>query len=223
MNIPSSPTPAWQDGSCLLTEECSGTGLATQVLNERERWAAETQALLAAKARSVVRLSARMPASLRLRGLADAPLARGAEVFEAACRSRGLLLQHLGPGRGPLGPWVLWSSRSDPLLLKQTAVLVEEGDSHGQLLDLDVYSHNGPVSRARLGLPARNCLVCGQPAAVCTGRAIHHPETIQAAFLALLERCSVASRNSDSGTFPNQFLFIPQDLRTDTPLAFNRP
>jgi holo-ACP synthase CitX len=159
-------------------------------LAERDRWAADTQAALASGVQTVVRLSARLPASLRTWGLADRPVGWGAAAFEAGCHRLGLSLQHLGPGRGALGPWVLWTSDNDPILLKQAALLVEENGVQGQMLDLDVYGQEGPVSRAKLGLPPRPCVVCGQSAAVCTGRSIHSPSTVQAAFLDLLEHSS---------------------------------
>jgi holo-ACP synthase CitX len=165
-----------------------------QVLAERERWSADTQAALDTGVQAVVRLSARMPASLRTRGLADRTVGWGAAAFEAECFRRGLTLQHLGPGRGALGPWVLWTSDNDTFLLKQAALLVEESGIQGQLLDLDVHGQSGPVCRALLGLPPRPCVVCGQPAAVCTGRAIHSLPIVEAAFLALIE--------SSSPTFP---------------------
>jgi holo-ACP synthase CitX len=158
-----------------------------QVLAERDCWAADTEAALASGVRTVVRLSARMPAALRIKGLADRPVSWGARTFEAECCHLGLTLQHLGPGRGVLGPWVLWTSDNDPFLLKQAALSVEESCIQGRMLDLDVYSQEGPVSRTLLGLPSRSCVVCGQTAAVCTGRSIHSQAAVQAAFLALLE------------------------------------
>jgi holo-ACP synthase / triphosphoribosyl-dephospho-CoA synthase len=163
---------------------------AQAVLAERDRWAADTQAALHSGAQAVIRLSARMPASLRARGMADRPLGQGAVAFEAECRRLGLSLLHLGPGRGALGPWVLWTSDNDPFLLKRAAMLVEEGSTQGQLLDLDVFSQEGPISRSLLGLPPRMCVVCGRQAAVCAGRAVHHPSTTEAAFLDLLEHSS---------------------------------
>jgi holo-ACP synthase CitX len=170
--------------------------LPRQLLEERELWAAQTREALAAGSQAVVRLSARMPAALRICGLADGPVGCGSAAFEAECHRLGLSLQHLGPGRGALGPWVLWSSHNDPVLLKQLALLVEEGSLLGQLLDVDVYSQNGPVSRPMLGLPPRSCVICGQPAAVCTGRSIHSMSTVESAFLALLESSATIIPNS---------------------------
>jgi len=74
--------------------------LQQSAIGERDRRAAETATLLAAGSRAVVRLSARMPATLRQRGLAAAPTERGVAVFESACRERGRGDQGDRYGRG---------------------------------------------------------------------------------------------------------------------------
>ena len=173
-----------------------------QVLMERERWAAETQAALAAGARSVVRLSARMPAALRLRGLAVSPVAWGAAAFATECGHRGFSLHHSGHAQSALGPWDLWTSYDSPRLLKQLGLLIEEGSSQGQLVDVDVYSQDGPVSRSLLGLKPRRCIVCGEAAAVCSGRSVHAPSIVHAAFLSLLECSALSLSNAAASPSP---------------------
>lgn len=197
--------------------------LPSQVLAGRDRWAAETQGALAAGSKAVVRISARMPAALRGRWLADGLVERGAAAYQAECGRQGLSLRPLGDGRGALGPWRLWASGDDPLLLKRLALLIEEGSRQGQVLDLDVYSQDGPVSRSLLGMPPRRCVVCGGPAAVCAGRSIHPTSAVEAAFLDLLKGSSISFPIAFPRPSAKQFQFFPQDLRTDTPLAFNRP
>ncbi|PKL08415.1 MAG: hypothetical protein CVV51_09075 [Spirochaetae bacterium HGW-Spirochaetae-7] len=162
--------------------------LVERALMERDRREAETEAALAAGAGAVIRLSARMPSGMRRLGLASNPVARGAAIFECACRDRGLSLRPLGSGDGPLGPWRLWASGSRPDELKRTALQVEEDSWLGSLLDLDVIGPEGPVGRAELCLPSRRCVVCGGTAAECSGRATHDPKTVEAAFGIILER-----------------------------------
>lgn len=176
---------------------------------ERDRRAAETAALLSSGARSVVRLSARMPGALREQGLSAAPVERGSLVFESACRDRGLRLYPAGAGSGPLGQWRLWTSDSAPIELKRAALVVEEGSWLGQLLDIDVMDGAGPVGRAELCLPARPCAVCGGEALACSGRAIHDGAAVNAAFVAILERSGM--------DLPA--LHPHEDLRTGAPLA----
>ncbi len=164
--------------------------LEQQALGERDRRAAETAALLSAGSRAVVRLSARMPAILRQRGLAAAPTERGAAVFESACRERGFGLAAAGEGDGVLGPWRLWTSDADPVELKRAALYIEEGSWLGQLLDLDVAGPGGLVGRSELCLPPRTCVVCGGTATACSGRAMHPAATVEAAFATLLARAT---------------------------------
>lgn len=164
--------------------------LEERALEERDRRASETAALLAAGSRAVVRLSARMPATLRQRGLAVAPTERGAAVFESVCRERGFSLAPAGEGDGVLGPWQLWTSDADPVELKRAALYVEEGSWLGQLLDLDVAGGNGPVGRSELCLPPRPCVVCGDAATACSGRAQHPASAVETAFAAILVRSS---------------------------------
>lgn len=154
-------------------------------LAERDRRAAETASLIAGGAAAVIRLSARLPAALRERGLAEAPVERGSVAFETACRERGIAIEPAGSGRGALGPWRLWVSGAEAASLKRAALAVEEGSWLGRLLDLDVASDEGPVGRAALGLPPRPCAVCDGPAAVCAGRAAHAPSELAAAFEAI--------------------------------------
>ncbi len=169
-------------------------------LAERERRVAESSALLHAGALAVVRLSARMPASLRRRGMAGAPIARGAALFESECRRRALPLKPEGSGDGALGPWLLWSSSSMPLALKTAALYVEESSWLGLLLDLDVQGSQGSVGRAELCLPPRACVICGAPAMVCSGRQAHAASSLIAAFSDILRRSGAAELGSQDGS-----------------------
>lgn len=193
--------------------------LPMQVLNERENWAMATQTALESGARAVVRLSARLPAALRAAGRANSLVGNAAKHYQAECRRLDYSLKSLDHGWGVLGPWMLWKSDDDPYLLKQLALIIEEGSSQGLLLDLDVYNQAGSVSRTLLGLPPRSCVVCGQPAAICVGRSIHSPAIVQASFLALLDANASTFLNPMPAPSTKQFHFIPPDLRTETPLA----
>jgi len=174
-------------------------GSLERALAERDRRTRETERLLASGRRSVVRLSARMPASLRERGLADEPVRNGGLAFEALCRAQGLDLRPAGSGAGALGPWRLWVSGEAALDLKRAAVSVEEASWLGRLLDLDVMTREGPVGRSSLGLAPRPCVICGTPAAVCSGRAVHPSGAVEAAFFALLRRYQGAIEQGSPG------------------------
>lgn len=52
--------------------------------------------------------------------------------------------------------------------IKRALSLLEEADSFGRLLDIDVIEKNGEkVGRGEIGLPPRACLLCGRPVAEC--------------------------------------------------------
>jgi len=79
---------------------------------------------------------------------------------------------------GPEGIYVI---DADARVLKSAAMDLEERHPIGRLWDIDVITTDGaPLSRAQMGVPARQCLLCGQPAREC-GRSRRHslPELIK--------------------------------------------
>ncbi len=91
------------------------------------------------------------------------------ELAAGAKRSRRL---PVGRGLEPLGPWAALRLPGPPARAKALCVGVEERHSWGRLLDLDVYHRDGDgalrqLGRTGLGLAARACLVCGEPAREC--------------------------------------------------------
>lgn len=67
-----------------------------------------------------------------------------------------------------------------PEELKSITVQIEETHPMGRLMDLDVLRPDGTaVSRGELGLPRRNCLLCGGDAKVCARSQAHALEDLQ--------------------------------------------
>lgn len=74
----------------------------------------------------------------------------------------------LAADRDALGHLALRVLDADPLAVKRLCIGIEERHPAARLLDLDVYSsETSQIGRASLGLPARRCLVCDQPAVEC--------------------------------------------------------
>lgn len=70
--------------------------------------------------------------------------------------------------RDALGHFALRVLDADPLAVKRLCIGIEESQPAARLLDLDVYSaETVQIGRASLGLPARRCLLCDQPAVDC--------------------------------------------------------
>ncbi len=88
-----------------------------------------------------------------------------------------------------LGPFRLWLAGGGAVSLKRAAVRVEEDDPLGRLYDIDVYdSAARPVDRARLWLPPRPCLLCGEPARECIWMRRHDLRALEEAVDALIDR-----------------------------------
>lgn len=78
--------------------------------------------------------------------------------------------------------------RGDCLVLKKLCAELEDRDSFGRLLDLDVLTPSGTkVSREELGLPQRTCLLCGKPAFLCGRSRAHTLESLRQRVRSILE------------------------------------
>jgi holo-ACP synthase len=77
------------------------------------------------------------------------------------------------------GPALFLSVDSCPEYTKGLCVEFEEKTFYGKVLDLDIMNRNGMViGREHLGLPARKCFICDNPAAVCSSRRLHSPKEL---------------------------------------------
>lgn len=89
------------------------------------------------------------------------------------------------------GPAVLLAFREiGPLSLKSRAVEIEEGETWCRVMDLDVVTGTGPVSRVALGFEPRRCLLCTENSKVCAREGRHEMSALRgrAAELLLLVR-----------------------------------
>ena len=87
-------------------------------------------------------------------------------------------------GAGPVR--LLAFSSPDGETLKALALALEEAESWGRLLDIDVIDVRGALSREGMGASPRSCLLCGLPAKTCARLAGHSPEALRTAALTLL-------------------------------------
>lgn len=82
-----------------------------------------------------------------------------------------------------------------PAELKKNAVEVEESEEWTRVLDIDVITSDGSVSRSALALPPRRCLLCGEEAKFCARSGAHEIQALREEASRLLSRSfnSVAS------------------------------
>lgn len=72
--------------------------------------------------------------------------------------------------------------------LKQLMVSIEDHTRLGRLFDIDVLDTGGKkLSREESGLPVRTCLLCGQPAHVCSRSRTHSVEELISRIKAMLK------------------------------------
>lgn len=69
--------------------------------------------------------------------------------------------------------------------VKRILCKLEENLPYGRLLDLDVHTPAGQISRTRVGHSPRGCMVCGKPGPDCASRRLHPLPEVLAAFEAL--------------------------------------
>ena len=77
------------------------------------------------------------------------------------------------------GPEAMLCVRADARAIKRRLCALEDGEALGRLLDIDVIAPNGgKISRTEIGLPARRCLLCGNPAPVCARSRAHSADAL---------------------------------------------
>ena len=74
-----------------------------------------------------------------------------------------------------------YQAADDPLTVKRALCTVEDTTPLGRLFDIDVLTPAGDkVSREALGLPPRQCFLCGNPAFVCARSRAHSVQALTA-------------------------------------------
>ncbi len=76
----------------------------------------------------------------------------------------------------------------DPLSAKRIAVELEETHPVGRLFDLDVIVDGPrPLGREELGLPSRECIICGRPVRECMRTRKHSTEELLSRIEAIID------------------------------------
>ena len=145
-----------------------------QMLNRREQRVAEQQALLARFARPLVQLTLVTPGPVKNTTQARFVFDQGlAALHQALCLAGYGVLARQGSD-GITGPEMLMVIDAKPLCIKGIVLQIEEQHVLGRLWDVDVLDLTGSsVSRQQLGVSARRCLLCDEPAHACSRSGQH--------------------------------------------------
>ncbi|QDX30461.1 citrate lyase holo-[acyl-carrier protein] synthase [Dickeya poaceiphila] len=149
--------------------EVSVTVTLEQVLAAKDRRHARQQQLLARHRSTLVSLTLVTPGAVK-----DAPGYRGAmEVavgaFDALCVARGWPVLEREVTWQETGAEAFWVMSKDALSVKAAAIALEEQHPLGRLWDFDVFCpQEGSISRTLLAHEPRRCLLCDEPAHMCS-------------------------------------------------------
>ncbi|AEC02942.1 holo-ACP synthase CitX [Parasphaerochaeta coccoides DSM 17374] len=77
------------------------------------------------------------------------------------------------------GTAVYFISAGAAVPIKDAMMRLENNHPLGRLIDIDVLSSRGAVSRRDMGYPERTCFICNEPARICARMRRHPVETIQ--------------------------------------------
>ena len=144
------------------------------LLASRDARAARRAKCLAEGGKPTITLTLVIPGAVK-----DCPLSR--DIAAIARRETLALLARHGwachcpfSDNLPTGPESLYQVDCDAIALKRALVALENSHPLGRLWDLDVHDADGlPLSRSKVGVPARLCLVCDDNARAC-GRSRKH-------------------------------------------------
>jgi len=145
-----------------------------EVLANRERRSARQQSALEWFRRPVVGFTLVIPGPHKAFPGTRTLLEAGLAAVDGLLAERGWAVL-MGESRfQPTGPEALRVVAADPLELKRALAGLEDRHPLGRLWDLDVLGPEGGISRQRLDLPPRRCLLCGRAAHACS-RSQAHP------------------------------------------------
>ena len=80
--------------------------------------------------------------------------------------------------------------RENALELKRAAVVAEERMAAGRLLDVDVITTDGQISRAAFGLSPRSCLLCDCEAKICAREGRHDAAELREIAVSIIKKAA---------------------------------
>lgn len=145
-----------------------------QMLARRDARAAAQQRLLAEHGLPLLQLGLVWPGPVKDTAASRQLFALGLAALRALLDAAGLVVRAEERCSAVTGPEALLVVEADASDLKRRLLALEDGHPLGRLWDIDVIGTDGlGISRGRLGLPPRRCLLCEQPAHACARSAAH--------------------------------------------------
>lgn len=103
-------------------------------------------------------------------------------------------------------------TRPDAVEAKKHAIDIEIGASWGRVLDIDVLTATGPISRDTLGIHPRKCIICENNAKICSREGNHSAAEVRKAAQLLLQALHSSKNGIDPCLFTNFICNDPVEL-----------
>lgn len=146
----------------------------TQMLAARDERVIRQRIWLNRYGGSLISFCINMPGEIKDNAEAHQLQAVGILAVKKELKARGWVTSAHSSWRYITGPEAFWSIPVPAETLKSAMITLEQQHPLGRLFDLDVLGADGrSISRRQFDLPARQCLICNEPAAVC-GRSRRH-------------------------------------------------
>ena len=152
-----------------------------ELLEAREERAAHQQELLAMHGNLLLSITLNIPGPIKDQPAYRKALEEGIAAIEKRIGNDNLLMTEIRHKvTGSEGYLVVRESVFTLPQLKAATVEIEDASEAGRLLDIDVLTIGGSISRTDLQLPARKCFICGEDAKVCGRSRRHDMKELQA-------------------------------------------
>lgn len=157
----------------------SSTLTLMDLLDSRENRAAHQQELLREYGGSLISMTLNIPGPVKDSPAYRKALHSGMETMKASLGPQVISFEEVRELiTGPEG--YICVKDIEPVELKKIAVDAEESSPLGRLLDIDVLTPEGGISRAALGAAPRRCLICPRDAKACARSRAHSMDQLLA-------------------------------------------
>ncbi len=145
-----------------------------EMLNARELRCQLQQHLLQKYKKTLICLTLNIPGPVKVLPGVPAAYATGCRRIEESLKKSLVPICHLETLKEKTGYEAFYCVDASPEFIKEQMIAIEDQDELGRLYDIDVLRQDGSkVSREELGLDARKCLLCDNPAHVCSRSRTH--------------------------------------------------
>lgn len=161
-----------------------------EMMNARELRCQLQQHLLHKYKKPLICLTLNIPGPVKMLPGVPKAYEAGCRRIEESLKKNLMLIEHLNTIKEKTGYEAFYSVDASPEFIKEHMIALEDQDELGRLFDIDVLRLDGTkVSREELGLAARSCLLCKEPAHACSRSRAHSVAELVARITEILE-CS---------------------------------